>query len=333
MKPGAREALLQCLRRSSQTLFFVLAWWLTLGPEAWAQAYREIEVVSFNVQFLGQSRSRDNAALVELLSDYDLVFIQEVIAPPYPGLFPDGEPFRPNERVRAFFDLMSEAGFAYLMSPEDTGPGPRNQLNSTATEYFIAFYRPDRVQVAPDLPWGFLADDVTGHPDFDRVPFAFPFRAGASDMVFISVHLRPGAGPANRARRAHELDAIWEWISARGGPERDYVVLGDMNIESCSELADVLPRGVISLNSACNATNTNVRRPKPYDHVMVRRRFSQTEIPGELTIVDLIESMRGAWRGRGHYPGDPYDHTRFRQIYSDHHPIAFSVATDGEDDD
>ncbi len=320
-----------CLR--SLTLLALIFAGFVLATPAPASAQARIEVASFNIQFLGQSSRRDNAALVGLLEDYDLVFVQEVIAPPYAGEFPDGTPFRPNPRVREFFDLMNAAGFDYVLSPEDTGPGARNHLNSSATEWFVAFYKPGRVEPATDLPWGFIADDVTRNPDYDRVPFAFPFRAGSEDLVFISVHLRPGAGPRHRERRAHELAAIWTWIRSSSGGERDYVILGDMNIENCTELDEVLPRNALSLNGTCEATNTNVRGPKPYDHVMFRTQFTEAEIPGAMVIVDLIESLRGSWQGPGRYPGDPYNHNRFRAAYSDHDPIAFTVVVDGEDDD
>lgn len=306
-----------------------------LAPAAPVFAQTRIEVASFNIQFLGQSPKRDNAALVGVLRDYDLVFVQEVIAPPYAGAFSDGAPFRPEPRVRAFFDLMNAAGFAYVMSAEDTGPGLRNHLNSSATEWFVAFYKPGRIEPAADLANGFIASDLTQNPDYDRVPHAFGFRAGSEDLVFISVHLRPGAGPRNRARRAHELHSIWAWISERsgGGSERDYVILGDMNIENCAELDAVLPQNAVSLNAGCLATNTNVRRPRPYDHVMFRPQFTGREIPGGLRIIDLVSALRLTWQGPGRYPGDPYNHDRFRAAYSDHDPISFAIEVDGADDD
>jgi hypothetical protein len=89
----------------------------------------------------------------------------------------------------------------------------------------------------------------------------------------------------------------------------------------------------VSLNGTCEGTNTNVNGPKPYDHVMFRTQFTEAEIPEEMVIVNLIESMRGAWTGPGRYPGDPYRHDAFRAKYSDHHPVVFTVVVDGEDDD
>ena len=40
-----------------------------------------IRVASFNIQFLGNFKKRDNAALAALVADQDLVLIQELVAP------------------------------------------------------------------------------------------------------------------------------------------------------------------------------------------------------------------------------------------------------------
>ena len=61
------------------------------------EAQKDVEplkVCSFNIQFLGSSKSRDDAALSIILKDYDIVVIQELVAPPYPGTFPDNTPFQ-----------------------------------------------------------------------------------------------------------------------------------------------------------------------------------------------------------------------------------------------
>jgi hypothetical protein len=291
-------------------------------------------VASFNIQFLGQFKNRDNAALADILVPYDLVFIQELVAPPYPGAFPDGSPFVPDAEAAAFFDAMRARGFAWVLSEEDTGSGPQSHVNSSATEWFVAFYRPAAVRPARDLYTGFLGADRYDHPDFERVPYAFGFRAGSADLVFISVHLQPGALKAERKRRAHEIETIGGWIAAQPGPERDYVILGDMNIEDCTELAAVLPRGFASLNSGCVPTNTNTNGPKPYDHVMFNPTFTGSEIPFHFTVIDLVATMKARWNpALGAFPGDPYVHNAFRTLYSDHSPVAFEITADGRDDD
>jgi endonuclease/exonuclease/phosphatase family metal-dependent hydrolase len=296
----------------------------------------EVSVVSFNIQFLGNFKSRRNAELARLLAPYDLIFVQELVAPPYPGRFPDGSQIQPDKEAQAFFDAMAQIGFDYILSPEDTGSGPTNHLNSSATEWFVAFYKNERVQPLTNLPNGFLADDRTDNTDYERVPYAFAFQAENVDLVFISVHLMPGSGREARKRRAHELGAIASWVKSRQGTERDFIILGDMNIEDCRELTVVLPPNYSSLNHDCVPTNTNINSPKPYDHVMYQTQASASEINIErgMIVIDLIKHMRRGWPARlGRYPGRPYVHDSFRKFFSDHDPVLFSVRADADDDD
>ena len=73
--------------------FWVLVFGLALS--SLSQTY-PLKICSFNIQFLGQSKVRDDVALANLIKDYDVVVVQELIAPPYPGTFPDGTPFQPD---------------------------------------------------------------------------------------------------------------------------------------------------------------------------------------------------------------------------------------------
>jgi hypothetical protein len=114
------------------------------------------------------------------------------------------------------------------------------------------------------------------------------------------------------------------------------VILGDMNIENCEELTAVLPSDYSSLNSECLPTNTNINSPKPYDHVMYPPSASGAEIKTDrgVTVIELTEVMRRGWpRKLGRYPGRPYNHDPFRQYFSDHNPVLFSIRADVGDDD
>jgi len=288
-----------------------------------------LAIASFNIQFLGHFRNRDHAALASILSACVVVAIQELVAPPYPMAFPDGAPARPDREAQAFFDAMAAHGFAHWLSEEDTGPQAANHTNTTATEWWVAFYKPGSVVPATDLPWGFLAEDRSANPDYERVPYAFAFRSidERLDFVLISVHL----APASSRRRSEELAAIAAWIDTRDTCEKDFLVLGDMNIESAQELATALPAGCVSLNAECRPTNT-AATGRPHDHVLYRPQFS-AEVRGDFAVVDLVAAMRPYWTSPVPYPGDPYDHNAFRVVYSDHSPIVFTLSTDGPDDD
>jgi hypothetical protein len=297
-----------------------------------------LAICSFNIQFLGNSTRRDVEALGAIVQGFDIVLVQELVSPPYPGEFPGGKPFRPDAEAAAFFDVMVALGFEYVLSEEDTGSGSRNQINGSATEWWVAFYQPDWVQPADDLPGGFLATDRADHPNYERVPFAFPFRTTdhSMDFVLISVHLQPGKGTKNTARRKEELATIGDWIKRHDSVEKDFIIIGDMNIENAEELAAATPAGMKSLNDEVVPTNTNVkvRSRKPYDHAMYNATFT-TEIDEDFDfeVINLVEIMEDLWDSSESYPGDPYHHDRFRAFYSDHHPVVVHMNYPEEDDD
>lgn len=316
--------------------FLFLTLFILLPVVAFCSA--TISICSFNVQFLGYSSARHNSALADIIKNHDIVVIQELVAPPFSGSYPNGDSRKGDSEAAMFFGEMEARGFSYVLSEEDTGTGSKIHKNSSATEWWVTFFRPEVVEVANDLPHGFLDSDRSDNPNFERVPFAFSFRTkeGNLDFVLISVHLQPGKERRNAIRRLHELDTISRWIDVKDVDEKDFIILGDMNIEDCDELEEAMPSEFVSLNGNCLATNTNVNGPKPYDHVLYRPVYTQNDIDGayQFTVVNLIEEMRDDWdeSTMGEYPGDPYQHNSFRKYFSDHHPVVFQMLV-GRDDD
>jgi len=244
---------------------------------------------------------------------------------------------QPDDESAAFFDAMKNQGFEYLLSSEDTGTGDQIHSSGTSTEWWVTFFKPSRVSPANDIPAGFLADDRSNHDDYERVPWAFAFRSSNNklDFVLISVHLMPDAG--NSDRRKHELDAISAWINAHNQSEKDFIILGDMNIEDKEELDEATPQGYQSLNDECRKTNTLMtpNKGRSYDHVMYNVASTEGEIDTQfdLHVIDVIDVMKSFWTSSDPYPGDPYDHNLFKQYYSDHHPVVFKMVTLSQDDD
>lgn len=307
-----------------------------LERDGFRTAGRTLRICSFNVQFLGNSTARDNKSLTALLQPFDVVAVQELVSPPFPGFFPDGTPFRPDAESAAFFEEMASLGFQWVLSEEDTGTGDNIHRNGSSTEWWVCFYRPEKLAPANDLPHGFLAEDRSNHPSYERVPYAFAFRTpdGRADFVLISVHLQPGSRRADRARRAVELSAINDWITSQSPLEQDFIILGDMNLEDAEEVEAVTPRGFVSLNNECRPTNTNLNGPKPYDHVMYAPEFtSEIDTAFDMQVVNLIDELAITWTSTEPYPGDPYDHNLFRAYYSDHHPVVFQMTVPTVDDD
>jgi len=306
-----------------------------------------LKICSFNVFWVGYMKNRHDEALGNILKKHecDIVVVQELCAPPdHPELreFPDGTPIKPSDSATRFFAAMEDAGYDdFVISEEDSGP-TRNHTNTSQSEWYVTFYKSSKVRVASDLPQGFLVEDsseLTAHEVFPRVPYAVAFRSvnGNADFVLISVHLTPKK--ARHAERKKELELIGVWIRDQhwANPERDYIILGDMNIESQKELKSATPQGYVSLNTnASHNTNTNVNSKKPYDHVMV---VSDPEINSEIKIkrnfkvIDLIKETKSIWAEQAPFPGKPYSHREFASAYSDHNPVTFYLDISGDDDD
>lgn len=300
-----------------------------------------IKITSFNIQFLGNPKNRDNSALASVVADSDIVLVQELVAPPYQGIFPDGTAYKADPEALAFFKEMADRGFTYVLSEEDTGTGDNIHKASSATEWWVAFYKEQKISISDELVEngisGFLANDRSNHDDYERVPYAFPFKINETgmDFVLISVHLKPGSGPSNRARRKHELESIYSWVDKNDEKEKDFIIIGDMNLYSCDVLTTMNIDEFITLNSNCLSTNTNVNGPEPFDHVLYRKNFT-TEIDLEygFTVTNLITAMKAPWYEvfTHEYPGEPYNHNPFRARFSDHHPVSFKLKSTIDDD-
>ncbi len=318
-------------RSSVRSLFAAL---VGLSLASLLSAAGSITVCSWNIQFLGLSRVRDNAALAHVVKDYDIVVVQELIAAPQKPV-PNKVPSSP-QRAQLFFDEMSKLGFKYVLSESDTGVNKKDGVfnNGTATEWFVTFYKEGVVKPVKDIPHGFIGTPLGKHKKFDRVPYAFAFRSldGKADFVLVSVHLNPDKPP----RRKVELGGINEWIKSVHvqSTERDIIVLGDMNLQNKAEVSATLPTGYISLNADCVSTVTNTT-PKPYDHVMLDPTHT-TELDEAygFKVIDLVKVMKPYWKGPKKYPGGPpYKHNPFRAAYSDHSPVVFRINVPTHDDD
>ncbi|MCY3869771.1 MAG: hypothetical protein OXG87_09450 [Gemmatimonadetes bacterium] len=311
-------------------LYFILLLLFGCRP----QVDEQITICSFNIKFLGLYKKKDNEALAQLVGKYDMVIVQELVAPPDNGQYCGGESYSEDPEADAFFDAMTAQGFDYSLSCEDTGRGEKIHKAGSSTEWSAVFYKPDKLKIAPDLPNGFLAKDRSAHPVYPRVPHAHGFRTinGKMDFVVINVHLSPG-GNKKKERKA-ELLSIAQWIDRHDAQEQDFYIVGDMNIENAAELKAVTPAGFVSLNDECRKTNTAAGSSKPYDHVMYRpARLDEIDEAFDFQVINLIDQMRGTWRGSETYPGDPYNGNLFAQHYSDHHPVLFRLNIPGKDDD
>ncbi len=293
-----------------------------------------LSICSFNIQFLGHFQSKENVLLAELLKDYDLVVVQELVAPPVDGAYNDGVTYKKDLEATAFAEAMTAKGFTYWLSDEDTGP-TGNRTASTASEWWIVFYKNDKVRPDSTRAYGFVSSPLAGNPDLDRVPYAFPFKSvkGNSTFTFIPVHLCPGDKAADRARRQTELNTIFNWVSSQMEMNKDFYVLGDFNIYKNTEFTSFEQQDFRSLNAACQFTNTKVyeseAKGKPYDHVFYRTASVEDLVPNSFAVIDLMSELIKIAPDK---VSSTYNHDQFRQRFSDHLPIHFQIIT-GRDSD
>ncbi|MFC2083100.1 endonuclease/exonuclease/phosphatase family protein [Candidatus Bipolaricaulota bacterium] len=307
------------------------------GEESSTQS-EPLSICSFNIRFLGLYKEidRDDVGLARLLRSFDIVVVQELVAPPIDVTYPDGDTDPADPEAKEFFDAMEAEGFSFWLSEEDTGTNDNIHQAGSGTEWWVAFYRPETVEMAPDLPNGFLADDRSNHDDYERVPYAFSFRTldGLLDFVLISVHLQPDDSSADMARRKHEIESVVGWIGGGNTSEEDFIILGDMNTKDCGELASFTPDGYASLNATCETTNTKPDKPRPYDHVLYKTDgSSDVDTAYGFHVISLVQEMESAWSSGSPYPGNPYAHDSFYQNYSDHNPVHFQLIPSSVDDD
>jgi hypothetical protein len=293
-----------------------------------------INLCSFNIQFLGHFKNKDNSTLSKILSPYDVVIIQELVAPPVPGKFSDNSPYKVDAESKAFLEEMKISGFEFWLSTDDTGP-TKNQTNSTASEWWIIFYK--RHKIVPDSSryFGFVSQQLVANSNLDRVPYVFPFKTIQENSTFslIPVHLNPGDSQEDYKRRQTEFSYLFNWTKNQSESNKDFFIVGDCNIYKSEEFEKFKSIDYYSLNEKCNLTNTKIyeskTKGKPYDHLFYNSNSKEDLILNSFKVIDLLSEVK---KYNPTNVIEPYNHDDFRAKYSDHLPFTFQLIT-GKDTD
>lgn len=279
-----------------------------------------INAATFNIKWLGYSKERDNEGIAKMFSDTnrELVLIQELVAPPVPITVSSTKTIKADPEVTKFFNAMEQQGYSYILSEEDTGTGDKIHKNSSATEWFVAFYKKDKLALVDN---GFIANDRSNHDDYERVPYYFMFKTNNGiDFVVVSTHLKPGKLKKDRKRRYHELSSILSWVkySTSQTSERDYIILGDMNIYDCNTLDSNLNYGFVRANTEC--LNSNLKMTEPYDQVLYIPEYTSIS---NYEVVDMYKRFNVS---------NSIPNKEMIAEYSDHHPVFFEILQEDDND-
>lgn len=292
---------------------------------------RLLNACSFNMRFIGSGDHKQYQAMADMLAVYDLVIVQELVAPPETLTFA-GITIASSMGSETFFTVMHSKGFAHALSEGKTGDN-NNTTRGNTSEYFVVFYKPNVLTYVPARS-GFIDAPLVANNVFSRVPWKFHFRTvdGTLDFTAIDVHLKPDQGNAS-ARKA-ELAFVAAHANADG--ERDQLIVGDMNFYTCAEMEAALPSGYSSLNAACLITNIAAVEKHPYDHVMYREQYTGNDmVNGSFEVLPLQTLMKAKWDpDDGVYPTVPPKSSAFYGGYfSDHNPVAWRMRYGVHDDD
>ena len=109
--------------------------------------------------------------------------------------------------------MKTKSGFTYELASKDTRPGEENHDITSATGLFVVFYK-NTVELAYDLPHGFIVDDLSADPVCRGVLYAHAFKTKVDklDFAIITVHLFPASGGNGKRKRRKEMYEIAYWV-------------------------------------------------------------------------------------------------------------------------
>lgn len=295
-----------------------------------------LNICSFNIQFLGHFKERENAVLAEILKDHDIVVVQEMVTPPVAGKYPNGTAYKKDTESAAFVAEMKKKGFSFWLSEDNTGP-KKNHTATTGNEWWIVFYK--SATVVPDSTrfYGFVSQPLAMNENYQRVPYAFPFKSkdGKSNFTLVPVHLQPGNSSDQKEIRKKELNGIFTWVTKQTEKNKDFYILGDCNIYDQSEFISYKTSDIMSLNEDCQSTNTkkyeSATKGQPYDHVFYRSFSNEDLLKNSFEVIDLKQEIIDNSQP-GQFVLEPYVHDDFRTKFSDHVPVSFQIIS-GKDTD
>jgi len=170
-----------------------------------------IRICSWNIRDLGKSKdAQEIAFMAELLRDFDLVAIQEVVGS-----------FYGNRAVAKLADELNRKGskWEYVVSERTEGDGP---------EKYAFLWKPSKVKIEGKP---FLLKQLG--EEFDREPFIAKFIAQQKDFVVVNLHLVPKSkDPEKEAELLDRIHLLFE--------QENMLILGDFNLDEKSEAFDGL---------------------------------------------------------------------------------------------
>ena len=299
------------------TLIFICAF-LTAFSEV-RISYAEIVIVScpenqirlgtFNIEKLGKANEYQARNAAEILKNYDLVAIQEVMNTGATRNNHIGK-----KGIEALQQIVAYLGddWAYIVSIEPNGTANAERSGALNTfEYYAFIYRKSKVELISDSAylWDEDVNSMQGLKDqerqFDREPFiaSFKVKNGNLDFTLITIH---AASPSAEWRKdeIRRLKIVYETVQDSNANQNDVFLLGDFNTSVDKkewESLKSLP-GMKHILTSSNVTTLYKARGRlsknQYDTIWYQAEYSDEDIIAETA------NVHEAWRESIDMPND-----------------------------
>jgi len=275
------------------------------GPKPPTAVPSTIRIATFNALRLGHNNGKSLQKLVDVLSAFDVVALEEVMN---------------EDTLKAVKEILGQATgspWEYVISGRKIG-------RSSYKEYYAIIFRTDRTQLLPGSAqiWN-DADDK-----FEREPFSASFRSGNFDYTIIVMHSDFDSNKEVMRAEARNLRQVFETLQDRDAKENDLILVGDFNLpaddegwsnlRSISTVRNLLPGTTRTTLSASGALSS------AYDNIWIQDTYTHHEY-ADTTVADYyFTRMFRAFEKPG---------AEARRWISDHVPVYAVFWTNREDDD
>ncbi len=287
------------------------------GP-APAQPLAPLRIGAFNVQQLGAAESTDIPLVASLIEEhFDLVGLVEVM---HTG----------NDSHAGYDALLSALGPAWA---GQVSAEKRPNIDTEFAEYYAVLRRTERVALCEAFP------DLTYHPDADgtraqaqrddlflREPAFGCYRVQRAaheptgfDFVLGVYHARWGSGSqADIKSELRHLDAVFAHQRALHPEERDFLLVGDLNLDA-AQLAPLVQATPLVVGGGTTLNRYGEISPNQLDHILVLDVEHTQEFLGVAEVLDVRQAAGSS--------------LAYRSRVSDHLPVRALFDAAAADDD
>lgn len=264
-----------------------------------ATGQADVRFASWNIKHLGWNNAKAWPVVAATLSEFDLVAIQEVMAP------------AAIERLESLLEGLTGQGWSHLVSHE-LGRG-RYQ------EHYAFLWRDSEVRYLEGAVVYLDRRDA-----FLREPFSARFEdlGTGTTLAVGTVHVVFGDGVEDRIDEIAALADYWRWLGEVYPEDRDRLLLaGDFNLPPDHTAWDPLKALALPAIQQGGTTLSPVagRYASLYDNIWIARSTTlDVRAQGILALPDYLETVTG----------QPWSHEAIRAQVSDHVPVYALLGTD-----